>query len=128
VSARDVARVAAAVLTGPGLSSGTVIRLMAGGLTNKEIADAFGQLLGRSVSYVEISDKEWADAASAIGVNDVAVEHLTHLWRFLRSLPPEYQAFYHTSGAFQEFAGQPPQSLPQHLQEHKDLFVAAATH
>ena len=128
VSAQDVARVAAAVLTGPRLPSGTVIRLMAGGVTNEEITEAFGQILGRSVSYVEISDKEWAEAASAIGVNAVAVEHLTHLWRFLRTVPPEYQAFYHTSDAFQEFTGQPPQSLPQYLQEHKDLFVAAAAH
>jgi uncharacterized protein YbjT (DUF2867 family) len=128
VSAQDVARVAAAVLTGPRLPSGTVIRLMAGGVTNEEITEAFGQILGRSVSYVEISDKEWAEAASAIGVNAVAVEHLTHLWRFLRTVPPEYQAFYHTSDAFQEFTGQPPQSLLQYLQEHKDLFVAAAAH
>jgi uncharacterized protein YbjT (DUF2867 family) len=128
VSAQDVARVAAAVLTGPRLPSGTVIRLMAGGVTNEEITEAFGQILGRSVSYVEISDKEWAEAASAIGVNAVAVEHLTHLWRFLRTVPPEYQAFYHTSDAFQEFTGQPPQSLLQYLQEHKDLFGAAAAH
>jgi uncharacterized protein YbjT (DUF2867 family) len=128
VSAQDVARVAAAVLTGPRLPSGTVIRLMAGGVTNEEITEAFGQILGRSVSYIEISDKEWAEAASAIGVNAVAVEHLTHLWRFLRTVPPEYQAFYHTSDAFQEFTGQPPQSLLQYLQEHKDLFVAAAAH
>ena len=128
VSAQDVARVAAAVLTGPRLPSGTVIRLMAGGVTNEEITEAFGQILGRSVSYVEISDKEWAEAASAIGVNAVAVEHLTHLWRFLRTVPPEYQAFYHTSDAFQEFTGRPPQSLLQYLQEHKDLFGAAAAH
>ena len=31
-----------AVPTGPAMPSGTVVRLMAGGVTNKEIADAFG--------------------------------------------------------------------------------------
>ena len=128
VGAEDVARVAAAVLTGPGpvMPSGTVVRLMAGGITNKEIADAFGQILGRSVGYVEISDTQWASAASAAGVNAVAVEHLTHLWRYLRTRPPEYQAFYHTSDAFEEFTGRPPRSLAQFLQEHKDLFAEAA--
>jgi uncharacterized protein YbjT (DUF2867 family) len=126
VSAQDVARVAAAVLAGPLLPGGTVVRLMAGGLTNKQIADAFSQILGRTVSYVEISENEWADAASAIGVNAVAVEHLTYLWRFLRTLPPEIQALYHTTDAFEDFTGQPPQSLPQYLEEHKDLFAAAA--
>ena len=45
VGAEDVARVAAAVLTGPALSSGTVVRLMAGAVTNKEIADAFSDIL-----------------------------------------------------------------------------------
>ena len=126
VGAHDVARVAAAVLAGPVLPSGTVIRLMAGAVTNKEIADAFSQILGRSVDYVEISEKRWAGAASAAGVNAVAVEHLTYLWRYLRTVPPEYQAFYGITDAFERFAGEPPQSLAQFLREHEDLFVPAA--
>jgi uncharacterized protein YbjT (DUF2867 family) len=127
VAAEDVARVAAAVLTGPVLASGTVVRLMAGAVTNKEIAEAFSQILGRSVNYVEISEDEWASAASALGVNAVAVEHLTHLWRYLRTLPLEYQAFYHVTDAFEDFTGEPPKSLVHFLREHKDLFVQAAT-
>ncbi|MBV9353763.1 MAG: NmrA family NAD(P)-binding protein [Mycobacterium sp.] len=125
VGAQDVARVAAAVLTGPVLPNGTVIRLMAGAVTNKEIAEAFSQVLGRSVDYVEISEKQWASAASAAGVNAVAVEHLTHLWRYLRTLAPEYQAFYHLTDAFEDFTGEPPQSLPNFLREHQDLFAPA---
>jgi uncharacterized protein YbjT (DUF2867 family) len=126
VAAEDVARVAAAVLTGPVLPSGTVIRLMTGAVTIKEIAEAFGDILGRPVGYVEITDDEWASAASAVGVNAVAVEHLTHLWRYLRTRPTEVQALYPTSGAFNEFTGQPPQSLAHFLQQNKDLFAAAA--
>jgi uncharacterized protein YbjT (DUF2867 family) len=126
VGAKDVARVAAAVLTGSVLPGGTVVRLMAGGVTNKEIADAFGQILGRSVGYVETSAEQWASAASAAGVNAVAVEHLTHLWHYLRTLSPEYQAFYHTSDAFEEFTSRPPQSLAQFLRERTDLFAEAA--
>ena len=67
VGAQDVARVAAAVLTGPTLPGGTVIRLMAGAVTNKESADAFSEILNRSVDYVEISEKQWASAASEGG-------------------------------------------------------------
>lgn len=126
VGAHDVARVAAAVLIGPVLPSGTVVRLMAGALTNKQIADTFSQILGRSVDYVEISEKHWAGAASAAGVNAVAVEHLTYLWRYLRALPPEYQAFYRITDAFERFTGEPPQPLAQFLREHKDLFAPAA--
>jgi uncharacterized protein YbjT (DUF2867 family) len=126
VGAEDVARVAAAVLTGPVMPSGTVVRLMAGAVTNKEIAEAFGEILGGSVGYTEITDDQWASAASAFGVNAVAVEHLTHLWRYLRTRPPEYQAFYHITDAFEHFTTQPPQSLPQFLRQHKDLFAEAA--
>jgi uncharacterized protein YbjT (DUF2867 family) len=126
VGAEDVARVAAAVLTGPALSSGTVVRLMAGAVTNKEIAEAFSETLGGSVRYVEVNDDQWASAASAVGVNAVAVEHLTHLWRYLRTRPPEYQAFYHITDTFEHFTSQPPQSLPQFLRQHKDLFAEVA--
>jgi uncharacterized protein YbjT (DUF2867 family) len=126
VGAEDVARVAAAVLTGPVMPSGAVVRLMAGAVTNKAIAEAFGDILGGSVGYVEVTDDQWVSAASAFGVNAVAVEHLTHLWRYLRTRPPEYQAFYHISDAFEHFTTQPPQSLPQFLRQHKDLFAEAA--
>jgi uncharacterized protein YbjT (DUF2867 family) len=126
VGAEDVARVAAAVLTGPVIGSGTVVPLMAGAVTNEEIAEAFGHFLGRPVGYVEISDEQWASAAAAVGVNAVAVEHLTHLWRYLRTRPPEFQAFYHTTEAFEHFTHQPPQSLAQFLREHKDLIAEAA--
>jgi uncharacterized protein YbjT (DUF2867 family) len=125
VSAQDVARVAAAVLTRPTLPGGTVIRLMAGAVTNKESADAFSQILDRSVDYVEISEKQWASAASEAGVNAVAIEHLTHLWRYLRTLPPEYQALYHITDAFEDFIGEPPESLAHYLLEHKDSFAPA---
>jgi uncharacterized protein YbjT (DUF2867 family) len=125
VAAEDVARVAAAALTGPVLPNGTVVRLMAGGFTNKDIADTFGQILGRPVDYIEIDEERWASETSALGVNDVAVEHLTHLWRYLRTLPTEYQAFYHTTDAFEEFTGRPPQSLAHFLQERKDLLAGA---
>jgi len=126
VAAEDVARVAEAILTGPVLPSGTVIRLMAGAVTNDEIAEAFGEILGRPVPYVEVADDQWAGAASAVGVNGVALEHLTYLWRYLRTSPPEQQAFYHITDAFERFTNQPPQSLPQFLRQHKSLFAQAA--
>ncbi|MBV8930096.1 MAG: NmrA family NAD(P)-binding protein [Mycobacteriaceae bacterium] len=125
VGAEDVARVAVAVLTAPLLPAGTVVRLMAGGVTNTEITDAIGTVLGRPVRYVEITDDQWASAASRAGVNPIAVEHLTHLWRYIRALAPEYQALYHTTDAFERLTGQPPKSLAEFLQEHRDVFAEA---
>jgi len=49
-----------------------------------------------------VTTKETA-AASAVGVNAIAIEHLTHLWRYLRTRPPESQAVYHISDAFEHF-------------------------
>jgi uncharacterized protein YbjT (DUF2867 family) len=126
VGAEDVARVAAAVLVGPAQPNGTVIRLMAGGVTNKQIVDAFSGVLGRPVQYVEISDEQWANTASAAGVNAVAVEHLTHLWRYIRSRAPEEQGAYHRTEAFERFTGRGPQSLPKFLAHNKNLFAEAA--
>lgn len=127
VAAEDVAAVAAAVLSGPLLPNGTVIRLMGGGMTVGEIAEAFGTLLGRPVRYDEISDEQWADAAPASGASPVAVEHLTHLWRYLRTRPPEYQAFYQPTDAFDRFLGRDPKSLPQYLSDHRHVFAEAAS-
>jgi hypothetical protein len=44
----------------------------------------------------------------------------------LRTLPSEYQAFYHTTDAFEEFTSGPPQSLAQFLGERTDLLAEAA--
>jgi uncharacterized protein YbjT (DUF2867 family) len=126
VGAEDVAAVAAAVLSGPLLPNGTVIRLMGGGVACSEIAEAFSELLGRSVRYVEISDEQWASAAPATGASAIAVEHLAHLWRYLRTRPPEYQAFYQPTEAFDRFLGHGPTSLPEYLNDHRDVFAEAA--
>ena len=125
VGAEDVARVAAAVLTGPLMPNGTVLRLLAGGHTNKEIADLFTDVMGRPVAYMEISDEQWASAATEAGYNGAAVEHLSHLWRFLRTRPPGYQAWYQTTDTFERVIGRAPQSLAQFVQEHKESLAAA---
>jgi len=70
-------------------------------------------------------DAAGAKITAPLGVDAVAVEHLTHLWAYLRTRPPEFQAFYSVTDAFEHFTSQPPQSLPQFLHEHKDLFAEA---
>jgi uncharacterized protein YbjT (DUF2867 family) len=126
VGAEDVARVAAAVLTGPAMPNGTVLRLMAGPVTNKEIVDAVSDVVGRPVQYLEISDEQWATAASGAGVNAIAVEHLTHLWRYLRTRSPQEIATYRASDTFERLTGRPPQSLSEFLRAHKQFFAEPA--
>ncbi len=125
VGAVDVARVAAAVLTGPALDNGTVLRLMAGGVSNNDIAEAFAQILGRRVEYAEITDDQWAIAATDAGYPAVAVEHLTYLWRYLRGMPPQLQALYPITDTFERFTGNKPQTLAEFLREHQHDFSEA---
>jgi hypothetical protein len=40
--------------------------------------------------------------------------------------PPEHQAFYDITEAFEHFTNRPPQSLLQFLRQHKNLFGEAA--
>jgi uncharacterized protein YbjT (DUF2867 family) len=126
VGAEDVARVAVAVLTGPTMPNGTVLRLLAGGHTNKEIVDLFTDVVGRPVRYLEIGDEQWASAATEAGYNAAAVEHLSHLWRFLRTRPPEYQGWYQTTDTFERLTGRTPQSLAQFIHEQKESLAEAA--
>lgn len=66
-----------------------------------------------------------ASATSAAGVNAIAVQHLTHPWRYLRTRPQQYQSQYHTSDAFERFTGQTPQSLSEFFRADRELFADA---
>jgi uncharacterized protein YbjT (DUF2867 family) len=125
VSAEDVARVAVGVLTGPVMPNGTVLPLIGNVVTIKEIVDAFSDILGRQVQYREISGDEWAQSVSGAGINDTAVEHLSHLWRYLRTSTPEQQASYRVSDSIKRIGGAEPTSLQRFLREQKDAFSGA---
>lgn len=127
VSAEDVARVAAEVLTGPVLPNGTVLRLVAEAVANTEIADAFSEVLGRRVEYVEINVEHWADAAAAGGINAIAVEHLSHLFGFLGTRPPQPREAYAGSDTLDRITGAAPKTLRQFLHEHKAGFAQTVT-
>ncbi|MGH3578850.1 MAG: hypothetical protein ACRDU0_15010, partial [Mycobacterium sp.] len=104
--------------------NGSVLRLVGGLATNHDIVEVFSDVLGRRVKYIEITDEQWAAAASTAGVNPVAVEHLSHLWRYLRTRPPEYLDS-HPSDTIERLTGQPPQSFPEFLHQQRELFVEA---
>ncbi|MEV7680079.1 NmrA family NAD(P)-binding protein [Streptomyces sp. NPDC088341] len=122
VAAEDVAHVAAAVLTGPAMPNGTVVQLSAGGRTCAEISDLLGDVVGLPVPYRECTDEEWAQVASEVGINAAAVEHLGHMWQFLRTRPSGYEALRPTTEVFERFLGRRPQSLEHFLQNQAGSF------
>lgn len=85
VSGEDVARVVAAVLSSPIQPSGTAVPVIGEVLRLGELLAILRRVRGRDVQYHEISDQLWHDGALAHGVNAHAAEHLTALWRTLRS-------------------------------------------
>jgi uncharacterized protein YbjT (DUF2867 family) len=125
VCAQDVARVATALLTGPPMLPGTVVPLVGTVVTNQEIVDAFSALLGRPVPYVEISDEQWVQNISGAGLNDIAVEHLVALWRFLRTRTPDH-GHSHPTDTIDQIGGSEPISLVEFLAAERTAFSAAA--
>jgi uncharacterized protein YbjT (DUF2867 family) len=107
VSAQDVARVAVGVLTGPPPANGTVIPLIGDIVTNQDIADAFGE-----VPYVELSDEQWLQNIAGAGINEVAVEHLVHLWRYLRSTNADG---HEVTDTIERIGGTPPLTMRDFL-------------
>jgi uncharacterized protein YbjT (DUF2867 family) len=123
VSAEDVARVAVGTLTGPALPNGTVIPLIGSVVTVREMIDAFTGAFGAPARYEEITDEQWIAVATGAGLNTAAVEHLSHLWRHLRSRPKTLQAAYHgfaraNSETIEKIGGAKPKTLREFLQEN----------
>jgi uncharacterized protein YbjT (DUF2867 family) len=126
VSAQDVARVAVGALTGPATPNGTVIPLIGEVITNQGIADAFGDVLGRPVPYVELSDEQWIEAVSAAGINAVAIEHLVHLWRYLRTAGAGSQDTDRAADSIARLGGTAPLSVREFLSEQREAFADLA--
>jgi uncharacterized protein YbjT (DUF2867 family) len=122
ISAQDVARVAAALLTGPRWPNGTVLALIGDIVTNQEIAHAFSEVLDRPIPYVELSDEQWLDGIAGAGINEVAIEHLLHLWRYLRT---NGAGGHKVTRTIEDLGGATPLSLKQFVAQQRDLFEGA---
>jgi uncharacterized protein YbjT (DUF2867 family) len=120
VSAEDVARVAAGLLTSPTVPSGSAYQLVGAVLTLREILAAFSRVLNRDVRYEAISDDEWRNNALARGINAHAVEHLSHLWRAIRLANTEPQApRFAITDTIEVIGGAKPKTLNEFLREER---------
>jgi uncharacterized protein YbjT (DUF2867 family) len=131
VAAEDVARVAVGLLLGPVQPKNTVLPLIGCVVTIRDIMAAFSEALGKPIQYREITDEQWVQNVAGAGLNTAALEHLTSLWRYLRTRGPELPASYQVTDTIERIGGQPPKSLRQFLAEQAHLFSvggpAAAT-
>jgi uncharacterized protein YbjT (DUF2867 family) len=120
VSGEDVARVAAGLLLEPKLEPGTAYPLIGATLSLREIIATFGRILGHDAHYEEISDEEWRREALSRGYNQHAVEHLSSLWRAIRSagIKPG-DGRYAVSETIEAIGGAPPKSFAAFVRERQ---------
>ena len=127
VAGEDVGRVAAGLLASPQLTPGTAYPLVGATLSLREIIATFGRVLGRNVRYEAISDDEWRNEALARGYNAHAVEHLSNLWRALRSaaIDPNDPRFA-VSDSIERIGGAKPKTFEAFVRERQSEFSPQA--
>ncbi len=123
VSAEDVAGVATALLTGPAVPAGAAYPLIGAVLTLRDIIATFGRVLGRDIQYEEISDEEWRRDALARSYDPHAVEHLSQLWRSLRSASSESRRFEVTD-TIEKLGGAKSKSFEEFVREERSALMA----
>jgi uncharacterized protein YbjT (DUF2867 family) len=122
VSGEDVARVAAGLLTSPSVPPGSSYPVIGEVLALRDIIATLGRVLGRVVHYQEISDEQWRTGALARGVNQHAVEHLSQLWRSIRTAPAQFEV----TNTIETMGGREPKTFEQFVSEEKSTFMARA--
>ena len=121
VSGEDVARVAAGVLTAPSVLSGSSYPVIGEVLALRDIVATFSRVLGREVRYHEIPDELWYDGALKRGLNQHAVEHLSQLWRAIRTGPAS-SATWEPTATIETLGGRKPKTFEEFVREERTAF------
>jgi uncharacterized protein YbjT (DUF2867 family) len=120
VSAEDVARVATGLLTSPRVPAASTYPVIGAALAVRDIIATLGRVLGREVRYQEISDEEWRSEARARSVNQHAIEHLSQLYRSIRTagLDPK-AARFEVTDTIEQLGGAKPKSFEEFVREEQ---------
>ncbi|MEV6773670.1 NAD(P)H-binding protein [Nocardia sp. NPDC051030] len=103
IAGEDVAGVGAGVLRTEGPVD-PVLWLAGEVMTVAEAAEVLG------VPYMNVDPDEWASTAISKYGNEVAVEHLTHLWTMFAAIGSGHELFRVTE-SIEQFTGRPPITL-----------------
>ena len=126
VSGEDVARVAAGLLTAPSVPPGSSYPVIGEVHILRDIVATFGRVLGREVRYHEIPDELWYEGALQRGLNQHAVDHLSRLWRAIRTTPGS-SASWKPTATIETLGGRKPKTFEEFLREEKSTIVAEPT-
>jgi uncharacterized protein YbjT (DUF2867 family) len=113
IDARDVARVAARVLTGS-VHDGKAYDLSGPeAVTHEEIAEVLTRVLGRTIRFVRISDEEFRERWTAAGVSAEEAGAWVDISRYFRT-----GAGRDVTTAVQDLTGHAPASLAEFCRDH----------
>lgn len=117
VSAEDVAHVAAKLLLDPDIPSGSAYPMVGAVPAVGEIVATLARVLAKDIRYESISDDAWCQGALEKGVSHHAVEHLSHLWRYLRGTSAAANSVRAqvTVDTFERLVGSNPLTLEEFL-------------
>lgn len=107
IAGADVAGVGAGVLRTEGPVD-PVLWLAGEIMTVGEAAESFG------VPYRNVDPGEWSEWAMTVYRDEVAVEHLTHLWTMFAAIGSGHELFQVTD-SIERYAGRPPITLREFL-------------
>jgi uncharacterized protein YbjT (DUF2867 family) len=114
----DVARVAAALLGSDSQPSQRAYPVVSEALTVQQIVQTLSKVLGRSLTYVPITDDQWPNVVKE-RTNPHAADHLSHLWRYFRTR--EHQIC--PTDVMREVTGRNPQTLEEFFRANIEFFA-----
>jgi uncharacterized protein YbjT (DUF2867 family) len=121
VAGEDVARVAVGVLTADDVPAGSSYPVIGQILTVQEIVTSLAAGLDRDVTYQDVSDELWAEAAGS-RINAHAIAHLSKLWANLRTRPREFEV----TDTIEEIGGRRPKTFAEFVAEEHQSFTPQA--
>lgn len=126
ISAQDVARVAAGLLTVTVAPEQTTYPLIGDIRTVSDIIASIARVFGKEVRYVDVSDEEWREMALAHGFNAHAVAHLSALWKSLRAAGGGTERFSVADPAL--FGGATPKTFEQFVRDEAAVLATPLAH
>jgi uncharacterized protein YbjT (DUF2867 family) len=118
VSGEDVAHVAAGLLTASSVPPGGSYPVIGEVLALRDIVATFSRVLGREVRYHQIPDELWYAGALQRGLNQHALEHLSQLWRSIRTTPAS-SATWEPTATIETLGGRKPKTFEEFLREEQ---------
>jgi uncharacterized protein YbjT (DUF2867 family) len=114
IDARDVARVAAKVLTEPGHDGQAYDLSGPEAVTHEEIAEALSRALGRTIRFISISDEEFRKRWVEAGAHEEEAAAWVDISRYFRT-----GAGSTVTTAVQDLTGRAPTTLVEFCRDHK---------